>query len=118
MVDQPNQDVLVFSHGDPNVTARCPKTGRLFEAGSGALPHEQQTANYVREAAQEAAFAADAPKDGEFCPQTGRPYEVGSGALTKTAQSRMFLQDLSPAQKMQRADASAALNAIPIWGSA
>jgi hypothetical protein len=30
---------------------RCPTTGRVFEQGSGALPHEQQTALFVRQAA-------------------------------------------------------------------
>jgi hypothetical protein len=92
----------------------CPQTGRPYEQGVGSLSHEQQTLNFLRDR----HFAADMPVDGEQCPQTGRFYEIGSGALSRTAQSRLFLQDLSPAQKKQRAEAAAALNAIPPAGSA
>jgi hypothetical protein len=114
MADTANAERHVFSLGDQSVTARCPITGRLFEVGSGALPHDQQTANYVREAKR----AGDMPHDGQFCPQTGRYYEFGSGALTKTAQTRIFLDELSPAEKAQRAAAAAALAAVTPSGQA
>jgi hypothetical protein len=94
MVDTANSEKHVFSLGDPNVAARCPKTGRLFEVGAGAWTHEQQSANYVREAAR----AADMPKDGEQCSVTHRFYEVSSGALTKTQQSALFVREASPEQ--------------------
>lgn len=92
----------------------CEITKRPFEQGIGALSHEQQTAAFVRER----DYLADVPKEGEICTQTGRPYEIGSGALTKTAQSRKFINDLSPTEKAQRAEAAAALNARPAEGSA
>jgi hypothetical protein len=51
---------------------RCPTTGRVFEQGSGALPHAEQTRHFIREAEiakreaeqrkQEAAQLAAAPK--------------------------------------------------------
>jgi hypothetical protein len=65
----------------------CAKTGRPFEQGAGALTKEQQTANFLREA----AALADMPKPGEVCPQTGQAYETGSGAQTKTRQTQGFL---------------------------
>jgi hypothetical protein len=59
-MDTANSEKCVFSLGDPNVTARCPRTLRLFEVGSGALSHAEQTANFVREAARD----GDLPKSG------------------------------------------------------
>ena len=112
MADQPNAENLVFSLGDPRVTARCEKTGRLFEVGSGALPHAEQSANFVRDAAR----AADMPKNGECCPKTGRFYEFGSGALTKTQQSALFAREASPEQAKrddERATAVAAQRVTP-----
>ena len=47
MADTENADNLVFGLGNP--MRRCPVTGRPFEVGSGALPEEQQTANFIRE---------------------------------------------------------------------
>jgi TPR repeat protein len=114
MADHANQEKHVFSLGDPNVTARCPKTGRLYEAGSGALSHEQQTANYVREA----AAAGDMPRDGEQCLQSGKFYETGSGCHTKAIQSRRFLNELSPEEKAQCVAAAAALAAVTPSGQA
>jgi hypothetical protein len=92
MADTANSEALVISLGDPNVTARCPKTGRLFEVGSGALPHDQQTANFVRER----NHAADMPCAGE-CAPGGRAYESGRGCLTKTAQRAAWERDANPA---------------------
>jgi hypothetical protein len=114
MADQPNQERLVFSLGDPSVTARCPITNRLLEVGSGALSHEAQSANFVREA----ALAGDMPREGEVCLQSGRKFETGAGALTRTAQTRLFLAELSPAEKAQRAEAAAALAAVTPSGQA
>jgi hypothetical protein len=94
MADTANSERGVFSLGDPTVTARCEKTGRLFEVGSGALPHTEQTSNFLREAARD----GDMPKHGEICGRTGRPYETGSGCLTKTAQTAAFLREANPAQ--------------------
>jgi hypothetical protein len=102
MADTANSERLVFSLGDPNVTARCPRTLRLYEAGSGALSHEQQTALFVREA----SLAGDMPRHGECAPD-GRPYETGRGCLTKTAQRAMWAREADPAQA-QRDDARAA----------
>jgi hypothetical protein len=107
-MDTANSEKGVFALGDPNVTARCPKTSRLFEVGAGALPHDQQTANFVREAARE----ADMPKPGERCAQSGREFECGRGSLPKTAQTQQFLSELSPAQKAQRVEAYDALVAM------
>jgi hypothetical protein len=42
---------LVFGLGEE--IQRCPRTGRAYENGSGALSHEQQTANYLREAVRD-----------------------------------------------------------------
>jgi hypothetical protein len=102
MVEHANQEKLVFSLGDPNVTARCPVTNRLYEAGSGALSHQQQTAAFVRER----DIAADMPRPGECAPD-GRPYETGAGCLTKSAQRAMWSREADPAQA-QRDDARAA----------
>ena len=93
---------------------RCPETGRMFEQGSGALPREQQTANYVRERDR----LADMPKPGERCLQTGREFECGPGALTKTRQSAIFLSELSPADKARRQAAFDALVAATPAGQA
>src|ERR1019366_2034894 len=65
----------------------CPQTGRPYEQGVGAFTKEQQTANFLREA----AALADMAKPGEVCPQTGQAYEYGSGAQTKTRQTQGFL---------------------------
>jgi hypothetical protein len=91
-MDTANSEKLVVSLGDPNVTARCARTNRLYEVGSGALPHAEQTANFVREAARD----GDMPKSGEICDRTGRPYEVGSGCLPKAAQTAAFLREANP----------------------
>jgi hypothetical protein len=114
MADTANSEHHVFSLGDPNVTARCPRTQRLYEVGSGALSHKRQTANYVREA----AAAGDMPRDGEQCLQSGKFYETGSGCHTKAIQSRRFLNELSPEEKAQRAAAAAALAAVTPSGQA
>jgi hypothetical protein len=112
MADTANSDKHVFGLGEE--IQRCPQTGRAYEVGSGALPRDQQTANFVREAAR----AANMPKDGESCAQTGRFYEFGSGALTKTAQTKIFLSELSPAEKAAREAAFHAFVAIPPAGAA
>jgi hypothetical protein len=109
MADTANSDKLVFGLGEE--IQRCPKTGRAYEVGSGALSHEQQTANFVREAAR----FGDMPKDGECCPKTGRFYEFGSGALTKTLQSALFVREASPEQAKrddERATAAAAASEV------
>jgi len=69
---------------------RCEITGRIFENGSGALPREQQTAMFLREA----AVARDMPSEGERCPETNIPFEVGSGALTRARQTANFKASL------------------------
>jgi hypothetical protein len=94
--------------GPPEPVARCSITNRPYEAGSGALPHEEQTALFV----QEKAIQDDLPKPGERDPQTGRLYEtstLASGfhgasafAQTKTAQSRRFLEELPDDIKAER----------------
>jgi hypothetical protein len=114
MADTANSESLVFNLSrDPN-HPRCKVTGRLFELGSGALPFDQQSANFIAEQ----NHAADRPTEGERCIHTNREFQVGSGALSKTAQSRQFLSELSPAEKLQRASAATALNAMPPAGSA
>jgi hypothetical protein len=107
-MDTANSEKLVFNLGDDPNHPRCSVTGRLFEVGSGALSHAEQSANFAREA----ALAADMPKPGERCAQTGREFEGGSGSLSKTAQTRQFLGELSPAQKAQRVEAYDALVAM------
>ncbi len=82
---------------------RCARTGRIFETGSGALPREQQTARFLREA----ATAADMPAEGERCPETGLPFEVGRGALTRARQTALFkasLEDPEWRAALQRDD--------------
>jgi hypothetical protein len=91
MPEGPNSANLVFGAD----CERCPVTGRHYEQGSGALSHEAQTANFLREA----GHVADMPKSGDVCPQTGREYECGSGAHTKRAQTARFLSELTPAEK-------------------
>jgi hypothetical protein len=102
MADGPNSANLVFGAD----CERCPVTGRHYEQGSGALSHEAQTANYIREA----GIAADMPKHGEVCPQTGRAYETGSGCGSKTWQTKQFLAELPPEQQAQRKAAAQALH--------
>lgn len=88
----------------------CPETGRPYEVGSGALPNEEQTANFVRER----DWRADLPKPGETCPQTGRAFECGSGAHTKTMQTERFLSELPPGERARRkANAQALFAATP-----
>ena len=111
MADTANSDALVFGLGEE--IQRCPRTGRAYEKGSGALSHEQQTALYVREAVRD-----DMPLEGERCVQTGREFECGHGAPSKAAQTRAFLAAASPADKAQRATAAAVLNAAKPSGSA
>ncbi|QQN62117.1 hypothetical protein JIR23_21195 [Bradyrhizobium diazoefficiens] len=79
-----------------------PVTGRPFEKGSGALPKEDQAANFLRERDR----AADMPKEGERCIQTNRAFEFSSGCLTKARQTAIFLSELSPAEKAARAAAA------------
>jgi hypothetical protein len=112
MADTANSDNLVFGLG--NEMERCPKTGRAYEVGSGALPHDQQTENFVRESDR----AGTRPIEGERCVQTGREYECGSGSLSKERQTANFLDKLSPADKAQRAEAASALNAVLPAGTA
>jgi hypothetical protein len=104
MADGPNSANLVFGAD----CARCPVTGRHYEQGSGALPFEQQTENYIREA----NIASLMPKHGEFCPQTGRQYETGSGCGSKAWQTRQFLAELPPEQQAQRKAAAQALRDV------
>jgi hypothetical protein len=103
-------EAAMFGHD----AQRCPETGRLFEQGSGALSHEQQTANYLREAGR----SADMPKPGECCPQTGREYETGSGCLTSMSQTRLFIEAMSPEQKAALKHAQAMTSDIIVAGNA
>jgi hypothetical protein len=114
MADTANSESSVFSLGDPDVTARCPATGRLYEVGSGALSHEQQSENFIRQA----TASGDRPREGERCAQTGREFECGSGALPKTAQTRRFLSELPPEQQAARKAAFEALVAAEPAGQA
>jgi hypothetical protein len=77
--------VAVFGEG----FERCLVTNRPFEVGSGALPRDQQTANFIAAA----AYAADLPKLGEICARTGRNFETGHGCQTKTMQTARFLSE-------------------------
>jgi hypothetical protein len=96
--------------GSPQPAERCPRTGRIFQDGSGALSQAEQTAMFLRERAIE----DDMPRPGESCPQTLRPYDCSIGAPTKTMQSAQFLADLPPEAKAQRqADANALFDAGP-----
>jgi hypothetical protein len=100
--------------GPPKPPARCPRTGRIYEDGSGALSHEEQTAMFLRQQ----AIANDMPREGEYCPQTGRPYQCCSGALTKTQQTAAFLAELPPAAIAERQAAANALAAVEPEGHA
>jgi hypothetical protein len=94
--------------GPEQIVARCPVTGRRYEDGSGALPHEEQTAMFIRDA----AIKADTPTDSGFphhirprCPQTNREYECGPGAGTRAQQTARFLEELPDDLKaLRRAD--------------
>jgi hypothetical protein len=113
MADTANSEKLVFSlRGD--VTARCETTARLYEVGSGALSHAEQTANFVRER----DLVGTRPKPGERCAQTGREYECGSGSLSRERQTANFLNDLSAAEKAQRKASLDALVAATPAGAA
>ena len=100
--------------GPPRPVERCAVTGRIFENGSGALSHEEQTAMFSREQ----AVADDMPREGETCVQTGRPYEWGVGALTKTLQTARHLAELSPAAMAERQASFEALKAVEPAGRA
>jgi hypothetical protein len=102
--------VAIFGEG----FERDPITGRPFEVGSGALPHDQQAANFLREQ----NYQSDLPKMGERCAQTGREYMCGSGTPTKAVQTRHFLSELSPDEKAQRTAPAAALHAATPAGQA
>ena len=104
MADSASADRLVFGLGEE--IHRCPKTGRAYEVGSGALSHAEQTANFVRERDR----AADLPCAGERGPD-GRPYETGSGCLTKTAQRAMWEREADPAQAKRDDERAAAVAA-------
>jgi hypothetical protein len=110
MPEGPNSANLVFGADSPT----CSVTGRKFEVGSGALPFEQQTENYIREA----DIAAAMPKHGEVCSQTGRPYSTGSGCGSKAWQTRQFLAELPPEQQEQRRAAARALHDVDPSGHA
>jgi hypothetical protein len=87
MSDFPNRrDFLVFGQD----AERCPKTGRLFESGSGALAHAEQTLMFLRQQAAE----IDRPKEGESCPYSGRPFDCSIGALPKSVQTEQFFAEL------------------------
>ena len=83
-------------HLSPRRGARS--RGVFLKSGSGALPHDEQTALFIREA----AIGADRPKEGDSCGQTGRPYDCSVGALGKTAQTLRFLEELPAELKAQR----------------
>lgn len=100
--------------GPPKSPERCPRTGRIYEDGSGALSKEEQTALFLRDAWIE----ADMPKPGECCVQTGRPFQIGSGARTRTEQTERFLAELPPAAQAERQAAANALFAIEPAGRA
>jgi hypothetical protein len=98
----------------PEIDELCPITNRVFERGSGALSHAEQTANFVREK----AWLDDMPNAGERCVQTGHEYEVGAGAHPRAIQSQRFLDELPPELKAQRQAAANALMAIEPAGKA
>jgi hypothetical protein len=77
---------------------RCPKTSRIYETGSGAQSHVEQSARFVAEA----AWQNDLPREGERCVQTGREYMVGSGALPRSLQTQQFLAEAPLEFKAQR----------------
>jgi hypothetical protein len=100
--------------GSREPVERCPVTNRIYERGSGALSHEEQTAMFQREV----AVRADIPLPGERCAQTGRFFETGHGALPKSAQSARFLSELSPDQLAHRRASFEAFKLLEIQGSA
>lgn len=110
MVDPDKYASLVFGEG----FERCPRTGRPFERGIGALSKSNQTAMFLREA----AFNAGEPKEGETCVQTGRAFDCSNGAPTKPVQTEQFLRELSPADKAERQAAANALAAVQPAGTA
>lgn len=86
---------------------RCPKTGRIFETGSGCQSKEEQTARFRAEQAAE----NDRPREGDACPYSGRPYDCSSGALPKSIQTEIFFEQLPDEVKAKwfaRAEALAA----------
>jgi hypothetical protein len=127
-MDTANSEKGVFALGDPNVTTRCPRTLRLFEVGSGALPHDQQTSAFVRQAALDgdmpryesdhearqrvrnemqargatadeiAAAVAKTVGGPEICSETGRTFECSVGCLTKKAQRALWAREANPTQ--------------------
>ena len=105
-------DPYVLCAGEP--VERCQKTGRIYARGSGALSHEQQTANFLAEVAR----AADMPKPGERCLQTGREFECGHGALPKSFQIANFLVELPAEAKAGRQANFEKLKAMPVKGEA
>jgi hypothetical protein len=107
MTDTANSERLVVSLGDPNVTARDPATGRLFEVGQGAKSHAEQSARFAAEAAR----ASDMPLPGESAPN-GRRYEAGRGALTKTEQREMWARGADPALAKNEAARATAIEAV------
>jgi hypothetical protein len=80
------------------VVERCPRTGRIYEVGSGAWSKEEQTERFLREA----AIAANMPREGEHCLQTGREYMVGSGAWPRSLQTQLFPEEAPPEFKALR----------------
>jgi hypothetical protein len=105
-------DAYVLCSGEP--VELCPKTGRVYERGSGALSREEQSRNFIRDA----AIAADMPKPDERCLQTGRPYEVGVGARPKSFQTANFLAELPAEAKAERQANFEKLKAMPVKGEA
>jgi hypothetical protein len=87
------RDKLVFGED----ATQCPRTGRAYESGSGALTHQEQTAMFLREQAAE----DDRPKEGESCPYSGRPFDCSVGALPKSVQTEQFFEELPPEVKAQ-----------------
>jgi hypothetical protein len=104
-------DELIFGEG----FERCPRTGRPYESGSGALSKDQQTALFVHQAALQ---AVEMPREGERCVHTGRLYESGSGCLSKQQQTTAFLNELPQSVKDERAANAAALAAAAPAGRA
>jgi hypothetical protein len=99
-------DYMRHTLGSREPVERDPVTARIYERGSGALSHPEQSAMFQRQA----AIAADIPRAGERDPQTGREFEIGAGCLPKALQVQKFLDELPPAAKAQRqADANALL---------
>jgi hypothetical protein len=104
--------------GSPEPVERCPVTNRIYERGSGALSHAEQSEMFQHEA----AIRADMPREGEVCGQTGRPYEMSASRPawpeTRTAQTARFLSELSPDQLAHRRASFEAFKLLEIQGSA